>query len=156
MIPKIKKTLISLLAIVVVLCTTTGCEEEDYEVAAKSLRSLTSFTMTEVFAKNPTLIGPVCQVAKLNKEAIVTREVDPVKAQAAIDTVIAEMRNLDEEDIQRVKQLLSVMLPMLDMPDEPVLKEPYISFLLAFYDGILDSCRIEQDLITSIPASYAI
>jgi hypothetical protein len=152
----LRKRFTILLALVLVFCTTTGCEEEDYEVAAKSIRSLTALTMTEVFAKNPTLIAPVCVMAKLNRDAIINREIDPVQANLALESVIAEIKGLDEDDAHMVKQLFAVILPMLDPPDEPVLKEPYYSFMIAFYNGLLDSCKLEDATSGSVPTSYAI
>lgn len=150
------KSVIAGVCIAFLLLGVSACDEDDYELISKGIRSATAFAFSEVLKKNPHLLAPVCSIAQVNKDLILDRELNTTDAANAMDSVLEALKGMDEESKESIKQFWATIVPLINLPEDKLLKDPQLMYVLSFYNGILDVCKIEQDLAVSHAIFYKI
>ena len=113
-----------------------ACEEPDPETVAKIIKSATTVAFGKVLDNNPELTDTFLVFALINKEIIIERTIDPEKAKELMYDILEFCRDMEEEDQQLVLTLFNTILPLIELPEEGLLKEPQRTYMISFFSGI--------------------
>lgn len=143
----LKSSLLVILSLGILSFGLTGCEEIDVTTVAKIIKGATSVAFTTILDKNPEFEDTFYAFAQLNKRIMIDREVDTELATRLMTDVLANFDKLDEDAKLIILTLFNTIIPMINLPDEGVVKEPQKTYLIAFYDGIIQAVETRRMLI---------
>ncbi len=142
----LKSSLLVVLSLGILSFGLTGCEEIDVKMVAKIIKGATSVAFTTILDKNPEFEDTFYAFAQLNKRIMIDREVDTELATRLMTDVLANFDELDENAKIIILTLFNTIIPMIDLPEEGVIKEPQKTYLIAFYNGIIQAVETKRML----------
>ena len=140
----LKSSLLVVLSLGILSFGLTGCEEIDVATVAKIIKGATSVAFTTILDKNPEFEDTFYAFAQLNKRIMIDREVDAQLATRLMTDVLANFDELDEDAKLIILTLFNTIIPMIDLPEAGVVKEPQKTYLIAFYNGIIQAVETKR------------
>ena len=153
----LKKILLTILLCIFALCM-FGCEPPSNETIATVIQGASAVAFDRIINSNPELEGTFYAFAVLNKQIMVDRTVNAELAKRLMTDVLVNFKNLDEDAQMIIVTLFNTILPLIELPDEGVIKEPQKMFLIAFYDGIIQAVEMKRALRDNVvpPISWEV
>lgn len=142
----IRRSILVILSLGILSFGLTGCEEIDVEMVAKIVKGATSVAFTTILDKNPKFEDTFYAFAQLNKRIMIDREVDVELATRLMTDVLGSFDELDENAKLIILTLFNTILPMINLPEQGVVQEPQRTYLIAFYDGIIQAVKTRRML----------
>lgn len=147
---KFKKVLAALMIPVFVLLA-TACEPPDNETIAKVIKAATAVSFEKIIDNNPELEDVFHRFAILNRQIIIDREIDVETAKRLMTDVLVNFKDLDPEAQSIILSLFNTIIPLIELPDEGVLQEPQKTFVIAFYNGIIQAVETRKAIKADEP-----
>ncbi len=154
------KSIMKMLSIVflgVFLMGSSGCEPET-DTVVMIIKSATSIAFDRVLVNNPDLEDTFYAFAKLNKGIIIEGEVDADIAKRLMTDILISFDDLDDDYKTIILTLFNTIIPMIELPDEGPIKEPQKSFIIAFFDGIMQAVEMRREFKDTVipPVSWEV
>lgn len=143
---RLKKVLVALMIPVFVLLA-TACEPPDDATIAKVIKAATAVSFEKIIDNNPELEDVFYRFAILNRQIIIDREIDVETAKRLMTDVLVNFKDLDPETQGIIVSLFNTIIPLIELPDEGVLQEPQRTFVIAFYEGIIQAVETRKAII---------
>jgi hypothetical protein len=152
-----RRSLLPILLFVLAFCF-TACDPPSNEVIATVIQSASAVAFDRIINSNPELEDTFYAFAVLNKQIMVDRTVNAELAKRLMTDVLANFEDLDEDAQMIIVTLFNTVLPLIELPDEGVIKEPQKMFLIAFYDGIIQAVDMKRAIRDSVvpPISWEV
>ena len=122
----------------------TSCEEPDTVTIAKIIKATTSVAFDRIINNNPELEDTFYAFAQLNKQIMIDREVNVELAKQLMTDVLGNFPNLDDDAQMIILVLFNTIIPLIELPEEGIIQEPQKTFLIAFYDGIIQAVETKR------------
>jgi len=140
-----RRSLLPILLFVLAFCF-TACDPPSNEVIATVIQSASAVAFDRIIENNPELEDTFYVFAKLNKQIMVDRVVDAELAKRLMTDVLTDFQGLDADAQIIILTLFNTIVPLIELPDEGIIKEPQKMFLIAFYDGIIQAIDMKRAL----------
>lgn len=122
-----------------------ACEIDD-DTISSVIQSTTSVAFTRILDNNPDLTDTFYVYAVLNKKMVIEREIDQELARGIVSDILMKAKDLEDSDRELVLTLFNTILPLIQLPEEGVLKERQKKFFVAFLNGMIQACETRRAL----------
>jgi hypothetical protein len=125
-----------------------ACDEDDYDTVAKLIEQTSAVAYNEVVAKNPDMEKPLGDLARFSIQMIDSQPIDVLQAKKLLYSALNGFTTLDESDKRIIVDMFSIVIPLIDLPQDGTLQKPQRMFVRAFFQGVLNAVEIKEELKT--------
>lgn len=144
---KLKKGMIAIFLLLLVI-SLPACDEEDVKVVAQMIESASAVAYNEVVCKHPELDKPLMDLATFSMQLLDSQAIDVVNAKSLLYSALEGFTTLEESDKRIIVDMFAIVIPLIDLPSSGIVKEPQITFIKAFFQGILNAAECKMKLKT--------
>lgn len=136
------------LPIILTMFLLPSCKGMDVEDVAMVIEGASAVAYNEVINNNPELAEPIANMAKTSMQLLNGECIDVLTAKQLLRDALSNFSSLDEDDKRIIVDMFAVVMPLINLPESGALPEPHLTFVRAFFQGILNAVQVQEDLKT--------